>query len=102
MRQRGPFLFLVALFLLLGLGTATFRHDTYRIPLLPGTQQTVWQVEARVEYLAQGGSTQALLTLPPEQTGFRSINESSASSGFTPSERAGVAAGAEHAPVPKS
>lgn len=82
MRQRGPFLFLVALFLLLGLGTATFRHDTYRIPLLPGTQQTVWQVEARVEYLAQGGSTQALLTLPPEQTGFRSINESSASSGF--------------------
>jgi hypothetical protein len=50
--------------------------------LLPGTQQTVWQVEARVEYTADGGSTQVLLTLPPEQSGFRSINESSASSGF--------------------
>ena len=82
MRKRGPFLFLVALLLLIGLGTATFRHNAYRIPLLPGTQQTVWQVEARVEYLAEGGSTQVLLTLPPEQTGFRSINESSASSGF--------------------
>ena len=82
MKQRGPFLFLVALLLVAGLGTATFRHNAYRIPLLPGTQQTVWQVEARVEYTAEGGSTQVLLTLPPEQNGFRSINESSASSGF--------------------
>ncbi len=75
-------MFLVVLLLVTGLGTATFRHNAYRIPLLPGTQQTVWQVEARVEYFADGGSTQVLLTLPPEQRGFRSINESSASSGF--------------------
>ena len=82
MTQRGPLMFLVTLLVVAGLGTALYRYDTYRIPLLPGAQQTVWQVEARVEYLAQGGPTQALLTLPPDQSGFRVISESGASSGF--------------------
>ena len=82
MTQRGPFLFFVFLLMAAGAATALYRHDAYHIPLLPGTQQTVWQVEARVEYLAQGGPTQVYLTLPPEQTGFRLIGESSASSGF--------------------
>jgi hypothetical protein len=82
MTQRGPLLFVVVLLIVAGAGTAWYRHVTYRIPLLPGVQQTVWQVEARVEYLAQGGATQALLTLPPEQSGFRVVSESGASSGF--------------------
>ncbi|MEQ8858528.1 MAG: UUP1 family membrane protein [Pseudomonadales bacterium] len=80
--QRGPFLFFVIALFLVGVGTAAYRHSSYHIPLLPGAQQTVWQVEARVEYLAQGGATQVYLTLPPEQSIFRLISESSASSGF--------------------
>jgi hypothetical protein len=82
MNQRGPLLFVVSLLLITGIGTAWYRHVTYRIPLLPGVQTTVWQVEARVEFLAQGGATQALLTLPPDQTGFRVVGESGASSGY--------------------
>lgn len=82
MTQRGPFLFLVGLLLLAGAGTATFRHQSYGIPLLPGEQQTVWQVEARVEFNARGTETQALLTLPPEQSGYRIIAENSAAPGF--------------------
>ncbi|MDZ7669548.1 MAG: UUP1 family membrane protein [Gammaproteobacteria bacterium] len=82
MTQRGPFLFFVILLFLAGIGTAAYRHDNYQIPILPGTEQTVWQVEARVEFIAQGGATQVYLTLPPEQSGFRLIGESSASSGF--------------------
>jgi hypothetical protein len=82
MPQRGPLFFIVALLLIAGFGTAWYRHVTYRIPLLPGIQTTVWQVEARVEFLAQGGATQALLTLPPEQSGFRVVSESGASSGY--------------------
>ncbi len=82
MRQKGPFLFLVGLLVVAGLVTAIFRHETYGIPFLPGTQQTVWQIEAKVEYAATGRSTQVLLTLPPDQDGFRVINESGASSGF--------------------
>ena len=82
MTQRGPFLFLIALLFITGAGTATFRQLTYRIPLLPGAQQSVWQVEARIEYTASGGATQAYLTLPPQQSGFRIISETGASSGF--------------------
>ncbi|HEX7036112.1 MAG TPA: UUP1 family membrane protein [Pseudomonadales bacterium] len=82
MSRRGPFLFFVVLLFLLGIGTAYYRHESYYIPFLPGAQQTVWQVEARVEYVADGGPTQVFLTLPPEQSGFRLIGESSASSGF--------------------
>ena len=84
MTQRGPFLFFVIALFVAGVGTAAYRHESYHIPFLPGAQQTVWQVEARVEYLAQGGATQVYLTLPPEQSGFRllSDSESSASSGF--------------------
>lgn len=82
MNQRGPLLFVVSLLVIAGIGTAWYRHVTYRIPLLPGVQTTVWQVEARVEFLAQGGATQALLTLPPDQTGFRVVGESGASPGY--------------------
>jgi hypothetical protein len=82
MSQKGPFLFLVALLCIAGVGTAAFRHAEYRIPWLPGEQQNVWEVEARIEYMAQGAPTQAFLTLPPDQNGFRVINETGASSGF--------------------
>ena len=79
MTQRGPFLFLVALLLLAGVGIANFRHVEFRIPWLPGAQQMVWEVEARVEYVALGEPTQAYLTLPPNQDGFRLIRGTPAS-----------------------
>ena len=82
MNQQGPFIFLVTLLLIAGIGTASFRHQTYRIPLLPGAQQTVWQVEARIEYSALGQATQIFLTLPPEQSGFRTVEETGAAAGF--------------------
>ena len=82
MNHQGPFLFLVLLLFLAGIGTAGFRHQTYRIPLLPGEQQTVWQVEARIEYTALGGASQIFLTLPPEQSGFRLLEGTGAAPGF--------------------
>jgi hypothetical protein len=80
--NQGPFLFLVILLLAAGIGTAAFRHESYRIPLLPGQQQTVWQVEARIEYTALGQGTQIFLTLPPDQSGFRLVEETGAAPGF--------------------
>ncbi|MGD8831565.1 MAG: UUP1 family membrane protein, partial [Pseudomonadales bacterium] len=82
MTNQGPFLFLVILLLAAGIGTAAFRHESYRIPLLPGQQQTVWQVEARIEYTALGQGTQIFLTLPPDQSGFRLVEETGAAPGF--------------------
>lgn len=82
MTQRGPFLFIVGLLLLAGIATALFRHAEYRVPYTPGTAQAVWQIEARIEFDANGGPTQVKLTLPPEQSDFRMISESTASAGY--------------------
>ena len=82
MTKTGPFLFLVLLLFVAGIGIATLRHVNYRIPILPGEQQTVWQVEARIDYFARSGASQVYLTLPPEQYGFRVVGETSASPGF--------------------
>ncbi len=82
MNRQEPFLFLVILLFIAGIAIATFRHQTYRIPLLPGEQQAVWQVEARIDFTANGGSTQIFLTLPPEQNGFRLLEETGAAPAF--------------------
>jgi len=82
MTQRGPFIFIVLLLIGAGLSAAVYRHNEFRIPWLPGEEQRVWEVEGRIQYTALGGPTQVLLTLPPDQNGFRMIGETGASSGF--------------------
>ncbi len=82
MTQRGPFLFLVFMLIVLGIGAATFRHETYNIPWLPGSESRIWQVEARIQFTADDTPAQVLLTLPPPQSGFEVIGESAASSGW--------------------
>jgi len=84
MTQRGPFLFIVGLLLLAGIATALFRHSEYRVPYLPGAAQAVWQIEARVEFEADGGKTQVVLTVPPKQSDYRLLDssESTASPGY--------------------
>jgi len=82
MTQRGPFLFVVTLLIVAGVSTAAYRHQATRVPWLPGEEQLVWEVEARIQFTALGGATQVFLTLPPDQNGFRMIGETGASSGF--------------------
>ena len=47
-----------------------------------GEDSTVWSIEARVEFDAQGGPAQATLSLPNNQTGVRILDESFASPGY--------------------
>lgn len=71
MNSRSPFLFIVGLLLIGGIATAAFRNTTYRVPFLPGAAQSVWLIEARIEFDAEGGPVQVDLTLPPAQNDFR-------------------------------
>lgn len=80
--ERGPFLILVALLAIIGLGGATFRHDAYSIPWLPGATTQLWQIDARIEFDARGEPSQVKLALPPAQSGFNVLSESAASSGW--------------------
>ena len=65
-----------------GLGLAVYRHASTGVPVLADEDRLVWQVEARVEFLATGAPAEALLTLPPEQDGFLAVRETGASPGF--------------------
>jgi hypothetical protein len=82
MTQRAPFLFLIALLIITGIGTAAYRHQAFKIPWLPGERQSVWEIEARIRYDAPNGPSQVFLTLPPDQSGLRRVSETGASSGF--------------------
>ena len=82
MTQRMPFLFLVTALFVLGVVSANFRHDTYDIPWLPGAQANVWEVEARIVVDGTGADSEIYLTLPPPQSGYKLVNEASASSGW--------------------
>ncbi|MEM7216911.1 MAG: inactive transglutaminase family protein [Pseudomonadota bacterium] len=82
MTQRWPYLFIMAALFAGGIATAVFRHDTYRIPYLPGTAQSVWQIEAKVEFEASGDPVQVALTLPPVQAGFTFLEGTAASPGY--------------------
>lgn len=66
----------------LGLGVAVYRYASTGVPVLPDQDRLVWQVEARIEFLATGAQAEALLTLPPDQNGFLAVRETGASAGF--------------------
>ena len=80
--QRWPFILAVALLFLTGLGIAIYRYLDTGMPPLPGQERTVWQIEARLAFTANGGAAEALLTLPPDQSGFEILSETGASPGF--------------------
>jgi hypothetical protein len=82
MTQRGPFLFLVLLLVAAGLTSAIFRHMQFNIPFLPGAQETVWQIEAKINFWGDGAPVQAILSLPSNQADYRIVNENTVSSGY--------------------
>lgn len=82
MISRSRFYLVVACLFLAGLGLTVHRHVQYEVPLVPGEEREVWQVEAQVRLEAQGGPVQVELALPMDQQGLRLAGEYTASSGY--------------------
>lgn len=61
-----------------------YQHITFEIPFLPGTQRSVWQVEAKVEFEPNGKGAPATvdLAIPDEQPGFYQLSQTTASIGY--------------------
>ncbi|MDX1480188.1 MAG: inactive transglutaminase family protein [Woeseiaceae bacterium] len=68
--------------LLAGIGLSAQRHLAYDIPWMPDTEQTIWSIEARIEFIATGGPVSVTLRRPTDQQGFSILDESGASSGY--------------------
>ncbi|MBB3330463.1 hypothetical protein BDK63_001329 [Halomonas campaniensis] len=80
--SRLPFYLLVGLLLVAGIGLSVHRHVALEVPWTPGEQRQVWEVEALVNFNAQGGPVLVDMALPSNQQGFRLLTEHTASPGF--------------------
>jgi len=82
MVSRVPFYTIVALLIITGLCTALLRHVQLGIPFLPGQQEKVWLIEARVDFNSQNAPVLASLDLPDHPPGYTILNELAASPGY--------------------
>ncbi|MDN3698106.1 inactive transglutaminase family protein [Vibrio cortegadensis] len=82
MTSRIPFYISIALLMIGGVALSMFRHQTYGVPWTPGETSQVWNIEARIEFTAEGKAAKVSLAAPHTQSGFTLISESASSPGY--------------------
>lgn len=81
-QNRSTLLWTALILIMLGSLHTAWRHFVHQVPLLPGSQQTYWDLEARVEMEAQGDPIKVRLAIPQSQPSFLMRSEHTASPGF--------------------
>ncbi|MEH6556414.1 MAG: inactive transglutaminase family protein [Oceanicoccus sp.] len=74
--------FLGLTFILLGMGLVIYKSQVLGLPITPGAYQTVWTIEAKVEFEANGAEVKASLALPKTQSNLDVLDEVFSSSGY--------------------
>ncbi len=82
MNARIFFYLLVAGLFLLGIFQTVQRHILFDIPWLPGETRSIWNIDAKITFDAQGEAVIASLTTPQAQAGFTQISQNAASPGY--------------------
>ncbi len=82
MTSKIPFYLSIILLVVAGIALSVFRHQNYGVPWTPGETRQVWDVEARIEFNANGNEVKASLAAPHTQSGYTLIGESASSSGY--------------------
>lgn len=82
MTSKVPLYIFVALLIGVGAALSIFRHESYGVPWTPGETRQIWDIEARVQFDAEGKPVKASLAVPDTQTGFTKISENSSSAGY--------------------
>ncbi|RJG48388.1 inactive transglutaminase family protein [Motilimonas pumila] len=82
MASKTPFYILVGILIVVGLALTIQRHVAYEVPWTPGVKRTVWSVDAKVEFNANGESVKASLATPMSQPGFTVLHQNAASPGY--------------------
>jgi len=79
---RLPLFIIVAVLLVVGIFLILHRHWVYEVPLMYGETQTIWSVEASVEFAAYGEPVRVSMARPGDQDGFTILKEAGASPGY--------------------
>ncbi|MDR9440565.1 MAG: UUP1 family membrane protein [Halomonas sp.] len=80
--SRLPFYLIVAFLLVAGIALSIHRHVQFEVPWTPGEQRQVWEIEAQVNFTADGGPAKVNMALPSSQQGYRILTEHTASPGY--------------------
>lgn len=80
--SKTPFYLATLLLIAAGLLLAILRHLQMGVPWLPGEQQPVWLVEARIDFQAWGEPVAVNLNIPDQPPGFYTLTEQAASPGY--------------------
>lgn len=80
--SKTPFYLATLLLIAAGLALAVLRHLQMGVPWLPGEQQPVWLVEARIDFQSWGEPVSVNLNIPDQPPGFYTLTEQAASPGY--------------------
>lgn len=83
MASRGVFYLVTLALFTAGALLIGYRHFSQGIPFLPGQQQELWTVEAKIEFEPEGTEPVTVsFALPAQQPGFTQLRQSTASLGY--------------------
>jgi hypothetical protein len=82
MNARIFFFILVAGLMALGVFQTVQRHMALDIPWMPGETRTIWNIDAKVDFVANDGPVRASLTTPGKQASYTQISQNAASPGY--------------------
>ncbi|NNN43848.1 MULTISPECIES: inactive transglutaminase family protein [unclassified Vibrio] len=82
MTSRIPFYLSIFLLVAVGITLSMIRHQSYGVPWTPGETRQVWDIEARIEFNAQGKEVKVSLAAPHTQDGFTLVGENASSPGY--------------------
>ena len=78
-----PLLYVLVLALFgAGITLTIYRNVSQGVPLLPSENRSVWFVDAKIDFRAQGGPVSVSFALPVNQPGFTILRENLISPGF--------------------
>jgi len=70
------------LLLLMGIGLLAYKNRVLELPVTPGAYQTIWTIEAKVEFQGQAEPVKVSLALPKAQSNMEVLDEIFSSSGY--------------------
>lgn len=82
MSSRAQVYLLALVFICTGLGLTLYKNLALHFPLLPGSLTTVWDIEAKITFLASPDPVTVDLALPKSQDHYQVLDETFASSGY--------------------
>ncbi|TCK05796.1 inactive transglutaminase family protein [Marinobacterium mangrovicola] len=80
--SKTPFYIATLMLIFLGIALAVLRNQSMGVPWLPGVQQPVWLVDARIDFQAWGDPVTVSLNVPDNAPGFATLSEQAASPGY--------------------